>query len=85
MMFEKHVTTNATGQIYEKKRTGGYYRIWEVNNGRYIDSDKYVPYIQWSGTLNSINVDPPIQDTPIPDPLPTLEDRIKAIEEKLEL
>jgi hypothetical protein len=84
-MFEKHTTTLPTGQIYEAKSKTGYYRIFEVENGRYIDADKYVPYIQWKGTPVSVNMNPTIIDTPVSDPVPTLEDRIKAIETKLNI
>jgi len=79
MTFKKHITTIATGHIYEKPGSTGYYRIYEVENSRYIDADKYVAWLEWSGTPEEINVDP--APTPEPEPqLPTLEDRMDALE-----
>jgi len=81
-MFQKHATTNATGQMYEKPGATGYYRIWELENGRYIDADKYAPWLEWNGTPEEINVDP--APTPEPDPqLPTEPERLTALEDAL--
>ena len=77
-MFEKHITTNQTYHIYEKAGATGYYRIYEVENGRYIDSEKYVPWIEWSGTPSEVNMDPEIVE-PTPQP-PTFEERLAAME-----
>jgi hypothetical protein len=57
-MFEKHTTKTKTGQQYEKYSGGWYYRIYEIENGRYIDSTKYVPYLEWSGTPVVVNITP---------------------------
>jgi len=56
-MFQKHTTTQATGQIYEKKSESIWYRIWEIENSRYIDVDNYVPYLEWNGTPETIDMD----------------------------
>lgn len=48
-MFQKHITTDPTGELYEYSGNGVYYRIYEVENGRYIDPDNYLPFIQWGG------------------------------------
>lgn len=47
-MFEKHTTTEATGHMYEKAGTVGYYRIWETTNSRYVDADHYAPFLYWA-------------------------------------
>lgn len=78
-MYEKHITTAATGQMYEKTASGKYYRIYEVENGRYIDPDKYVPYLEWGGTPEVVNVDP-IDPIDTPHGLST-EDRLSALEQ----
>jgi len=66
-MFEKHTTTLSTGGMYEKPGVTGYFRIWEIENGRYIDEDKYVPWLNWAGTPDEINIDP----APSPEPVST--------------
>ena len=61
--FEKHITTNSTGLMYEKGNSGKYYRIYEIENNRYIDPDNYNPFLNWDGTMGEISKDPiPLTD-----------------------
>lgn len=57
-MFQKHTTTIKTGDLYERREKKTYYRIYEIDNGRYIDPGKYAPYLEWVGTPEEINCDP---------------------------
>jgi hypothetical protein len=79
-MFEKHTTTAPTGDKYEKPGITGYYRIWETENFRYIDIDKYEPYLQWIAAENTpqvVDIDPVI--TPPSSEL-TISERLDALE-----
>ena len=60
-MFEKHWVSTTD------------YMIYEVENGRYIDEKKYVPYLEWSGkeTMRSTSADrfiSIVNGAPVEDP-----------------
>lgn len=56
-MFEKHTTLEPTNGMYEKKSKSGYYQIFEIENGRYIDVDHYLPYLEYEGKVPTIDKD----------------------------
>lgn len=58
-MFEKHITTDPTGDMYERSENGIFFRIYEVDNWRYIDPDKYIPFLEWDGELKEVDANPP--------------------------
>ena len=78
-MFQKHTTTAATGGMYEKKSGSIWYRIYDVGTSRHIDEDKYVPYLEWTGTMEVIDVTPQEPEPVIPTP--SLEERTAALED----
>jgi hypothetical protein len=58
-MFKKHIYTKQTGELYEKIiPSGGFYQIWDVKYSKYINEDRYLPYLEWTGTLEEVNIDP---------------------------
>jgi hypothetical protein len=50
-MFTKVFTITATGHQYEKASGSFYYTIQE--DGRIIDEDNYLPYVDWVAVGNS--------------------------------
>jgi hypothetical protein len=84
-MFQKHTTTTATNEQYEKTDGTVFYRIYEVENGRYINSDMYALYFDWiaAGNVPEVIDVTPVVIPPIVDLNPSTEERLTAVEQYL--
>jgi len=76
-MFQKHIYVVSNGDYKERNDGTNYYMIYDLANGRYIDPDHYVPYLEWGGTPGVVDVTPP---EPVVDTSLTIEQRMDALE-----
>lgn len=64
-MFQKHINFSPTGDYRERTTDGINWCIWEVENGRMVDPDNYVPYLEYTEVLPVIDKTPVLIVEPI--------------------